>query len=41
MYSKSKIDISNSLIKYNQWTITEIEDRQKNLATIAVKIWCI
>lgn len=41
MYLKSKIDISNSLGKYNQWTIKEIEERQKELAKIALSIWNI
>ncbi len=39
MYSKSKIDISNTLINYKKWTKKEIEERQKALAREALKIW--
>lgn len=41
MYSKSKIDISNNLVTYNEWTIDSIEKRQSYLADIAVKLWNI
>ncbi|MDY5213042.1 DUF262 domain-containing protein [Intestinibacter sp.] len=41
MYSKSKIDISNVLTKYNKWNIKEIEERQKELAKLAKDIWAI
>lgn len=39
MYSKSKIDISNTLVNYKKWTKKEIEERQKELAKKAVNIW--
>lgn len=41
IYLKSKIDISNDLKEYKQWTIKEIEHRQRNLAKVALDIWSI
>ena len=38
-YKKSKIETTNSLTKYDEWTPTQIEERQKELAKIALEIW--
>lgn len=41
MYSKSKIDISNTLSNFNEWTIEKIEERQADLAKIAIDLWSV
>lgn len=38
-YKKSLIKPNQNLLQYNQWTPAEIEDRQKNLAKLALEIW--
>jgi len=40
-YQKSELWITNSLSKYNNWTIENIKNRQKELSEIAVKAWNI
>ncbi|MBS6006902.1 MAG: DUF262 domain-containing protein [Clostridium baratii] len=39
MYDKSSIIISKEITKYTKWGASEIEDRQNELAKIALKIW--
>ena len=39
MYYKSSIIISKEITKYTKWDASEIEDRQNELAKIALKIW--
>ena len=38
-YQKSLIKPNSELVKYDEWTPKQIEDRQKELADIALKIW--
>ena len=39
-YAQSLIKPNQDLVKYSKWTPREIEERQKNLADVALKIWC-
>lgn len=39
IYKKSLIKPNQNLLKYDKWTPTQIESRQKELADIALKIW--
>jgi hypothetical protein len=38
-YKKSLIQPNQDLLKYDEWTPREIEDRQKALTALALKIW--
>ncbi|WP_443873284.1 GmrSD restriction endonuclease domain-containing protein, partial [Mitsuokella multacida] len=38
-YQKSLIKPNSELVKYDEWTPKQIEDRQKELADTALKIW--
>lgn len=40
LYAKSLIHPNQELANYSRWTSQEIENRQKKLAEIALKIWC-
>lgn len=40
-YATTDLLLTNMIANYPQWTTEEIEDRQKKLATIAVKTWPI
>ena len=40
-FSRSDILITKHLINYGDWTTTEIDQRQAELATTAVKIWSL
>lgn len=41
VYKKSKIEMNKELVNLEKWTFDDIENRQKNLAKLAVKIWAI
>lgn len=41
VYKKSKIEMNKELVNLEKWTFDDIENRQKNLAKLAVKIWTI
>ena len=38
-YSKSKIQMTKELTKYNEWTVSRVEERQKDLFNIAKEVW--
>ncbi|ARX68945.1 DUF262 domain-containing HNH endonuclease family protein [Bacillus cereus] len=38
-YKKSKIEMTKSLSNYTEWTVSRIEERQKDLFTIAKDVW--
>lgn len=38
-YEKSKIEMTKKLVAYNEWTISRIEERQKELYNVAKNIW--
>lgn len=38
-YEKSKIEMTKKLAAYNEWTISRIEERQKELYNVAKNIW--
>jgi len=40
-YKESELWITNSLANYDEWTIENIQSRQKELADIAVRAWSI
>jgi len=40
-FSKSSLKITKTIADYDEWTVAAIEDRQKKLAEIAVKVWTI
>ncbi len=40
-YKESELWITNSLDEYDDWTIKDIQKRQKELAEIAIKAWSI
>jgi hypothetical protein len=40
-HEKSDLWITNSLVKYDDWNVKNIIERQKELADIAVKAWSI
>jgi len=40
-YKESELRITNSLTNYDEWTIENIQSRQKELAEIAIKAWSI
>lgn len=39
IYAKSKLPITKQAAEYENWTIDEINDRQKKMAKLAVKAW--
>lgn len=39
VYLKTKIRITKDLLDYEEWNISKIEERQKDLAQIATKVW--
>ncbi|MBQ5152430.1 DUF262 domain-containing protein [Macrococcoides caseolyticum] len=39
MYKKSKIQISHDLLNYDEWTYSDIENRQKSFSELALEIW--
>jgi hypothetical protein len=38
-YTGSPLEITKMLASYDEWTPTQIEERQTKLAEIAVKVW--
>jgi len=40
VYRTSKLAITNGLAKRQDWGVTQIEQRQKELASVAAEIWC-
>ena len=40
-YKESELWLTNSLANYDEWTIKNIQNRQKELADLAVKAWSI
>ncbi|PEC55842.1 hypothetical protein COK56_02910 [Bacillus cereus] len=38
-YKKLKIEMTKSLSNYTEWTVSRIEERQKDLFTIAKDVW--
>jgi hypothetical protein len=40
-FKGSEFILTSQITEYNSWGIKEIEDRQKNLAELAVKTWPI
>jgi hypothetical protein len=40
-FSKSRVPLTSDLCKFAQWTTTEIEQRQRELATAALKVWSL
>lgn len=41
IYMNSKIDITSNLTEYKEWNINTIQERQKKLTEIALKVWSI
>lgn len=39
IYQQSEISMTQDLLKYSTWTGKRIEERQRNLAKIAIEIW--
>lgn len=40
-YAKSVLSITNQITHYDKWTLDEINDRQKKMAKLAVKVWSL
>ncbi|AHN23123.1 DUF262 domain-containing protein [Lysinibacillus varians] len=38
-YKKSKIEMTKTLSNYNEWTVSRIDERQKDLFEVAKKVW--
>ncbi|EAA0390507.1 HNH endonuclease, partial [Listeria monocytogenes] len=39
VYEYSQVQLTKELLDYENWTIETIQERQKNLAEVAVNIW--